>query len=136
MDDPSGIATISGGTIEGCKAVNGGAIYMTAGQFILSGTGKINNCSASQLGGAIYLGQTDNNKGTFTMNGGTIFSNKAIDGNGGAFYLNLLLSLLKVMVIPRTTMRVKLQLTEQDILDVRPLLRWMQKQEPKSSVKH
>ena len=88
MDDPSGIATISGGTIESCSALNGGAIYMTAGQFILSNTGKIKNCNAINFGGAIYLGQTGSSKGTFTMNGGSITNNKASNGDGGALYLD------------------------------------------------
>lgn len=88
MDDPSGIATISGGTIESCSALNGGAIYMTAGQFVLSDTGQIKNCSALNLGGAIFLGQTGANKGTFTMNGGSISNNKAPNGDGGALYLD------------------------------------------------
>ncbi len=88
MDDPSGIATISGGTIESCSALNGGAIYMTAGQFVLSDTGQIINCSALNLGGAIFLGQTGANKGTFTMNGGSISNNKAPNGDGGALYLD------------------------------------------------
>lgn len=88
MDDPNGIATISGGTINNCTALNGGAIYMTAGKFTLSGQGEIKNCTASNLGGAIYLGQTSANKGTFTMNGGGISGNKVLDGNGGAIYLD------------------------------------------------
>lgn len=88
MDDPNGIATISGGTINNCTALNGGAVYMTAGKFTLSGEGKISNCIASNLGGAIYLGQTSDNKGTFAMNGGCISGNAALNGNGGAIYLD------------------------------------------------
>lgn len=88
MDDPNGVATISGGTIENCSALNGGAVYMTAGQFTLSGTGEIKDCNASELGGAVYLGKTGDVKGTFTMSGGSISNNKALNGNGGAFYLD------------------------------------------------
>lgn len=91
MDDPSGVATVSGGTIENCTAINGGAIYMTAGEFTLSGTGEIKNCStidSNGLGGAIFLGKTGDVKGTFTMTGGSISGNKAIDGLGGAIYLD------------------------------------------------
>ena len=88
MDDPQGVATISGGSIENCKAVNGGAVYMTAGKFTLQGSGKITNCSASELGGAIYLGGTATSKGTFYIKNGSISSNKALNGSGGAIYLN------------------------------------------------
>lgn len=82
MDDPNGTVTISGGTIEKCKAVNGGAVYMTAGTFTLSGTGTIQNCEATETGGAVYLGG-----GTMKVNSGTINNNKAA-ANGGAAYIN------------------------------------------------
>lgn len=88
MDDPTGVATISGGSIEDCKAANGGAVYMTAGTFNLKGTGSIKNCETDNLGGAIYLGQTGTTKGTFNMENGRISSNKALSGNGGAIYLD------------------------------------------------
>lgn len=81
MDDPNGTVVISGGKIEDCQAVNGGAIYMTAGTFILSDTGSIQNCSATANGGAVYLGG-----GTMNVNGGTITENYA-EANGGAIYL-------------------------------------------------
>lgn len=99
MDDPNGVAILSGGTIQGCTAENGGAIYMTAGTFTLSGTGTIDNCTATGntasagKGGAVYLGANGEYKGTFTMNGGTLSRNKANDiasdkGIGGAIYLD------------------------------------------------
>lgn len=77
MDDPNGIATLSGGTILNCSAQNGGAVYMTAGKFMILGTGSIANCTAEQIGGALYLGG-----GTLTVEGGSIKSNQAIDGGG------------------------------------------------------
>ena len=87
MNDSTGVATLSGGIIEDCSAQNGGAVYMTAGTFTISGNGKIQNCSATQNGGAVYLGG-----GEFIMNGGTISDNGKVDGvavtqNGGAVYL-------------------------------------------------
>lgn len=88
MDDPNGVAKITGGSIENCKALNGGAVYMTAGTFTIEGTGKIENCEASNLGGAIYLGGTSTTKGTFYIKNGSISSNKTLTGNGGAIYLN------------------------------------------------
>lgn len=82
MDDPKGVVTISGGTIEDCSAANGGAIYMTAGTFTMDGDQThIQNCSAAENGGAVYLGGGD-----MTIKGGTINGNKATE-NGGAIYL-------------------------------------------------
>ena len=88
MDDPTGVATISGGSIENCVGENGGAVYMTAGTFNLDGNAKIENCESNDLGGAIYLGKTETNKGTFNMKNGSIVNNIALNGNGGAIYLD------------------------------------------------
>ncbi len=84
LTDPNGEVTISGGTIKNSKAALGGAVYMTAGRFTLSGSGIIQDCTA-QRGGALYL---DN--GTVTVSGGKIISCKAENGTaqGGAIYLN------------------------------------------------
>ena len=81
MDDPNGSVLISGGSIEDCSARNGGAIYMTAGTFTLSGTGAIKNCKASEDGGAVYLGG-----GNVVVTGGGITANEAA-GNGGGIYV-------------------------------------------------
>lgn len=81
MDDPNGQVDISGGTIEDCQAENGGAVYMTAGTFNLSGTGLIQDCESLRDGGAVYLGG-----GTMNVSGGVIKSNLAAD-DGGAVYL-------------------------------------------------
>lgn len=80
MNDPKGVASISGGSIQGCSAINGGAIYMTDGTFNMSGTGRINNCSATENGGAVYLGG-----GEVNISGGSITYCEAI--NGGAIYM-------------------------------------------------
>ena len=77
MDDPSGVVEISGGTIENCKAELGGAVYMTAGTFEMSGDAKIKNCTATNSGGAVYLGG-----GTLTVSGGSITNNYANNGAG------------------------------------------------------
>lgn len=81
MDDPNGIASISGGTIKDCAAENGGAIYMTAGKVEISGEAKIENCEAAINGGAVYLGG-----GELTVNGGSVLNNSALQ-DGGAIYL-------------------------------------------------
>lgn len=82
MDDPEGIAKLSGGKISNCSAINGGALYMTAGEFQLSGKGEITKCSATENGGAVYMGG-----GTLKMSGGTMSLNCAING-GGAYLAN------------------------------------------------
>jgi len=81
MDDPEGVATLTGGSIENCNGVNGGAVYMTAGKFTLGGAGLIKNCTATGYGGAVYLGG-----GEVIINGGEILSNTA-NIDGGAIYL-------------------------------------------------
>ncbi len=94
MDDSEGVTKISGGTIEGCTAYNGGAVYMTGGTFELSGGKIISNTATKDvpaedtnppaergLGGAVYI-----SGGTVNINGGTIGENskpnKAVDGAG------------------------------------------------------
>lgn len=81
MNDPIGVAILSGGKIENCKAVNGGAVYMTDGTFTISNEGIIEDCEATDTGGAVYLGG-----GTLNVKGGIIQNNNAI--NGGGIYLN------------------------------------------------
>ena len=81
MDDPIGVVNISGGEITGCSAERGGAVYMTAGDFTLTGKGSITNCSSEANGGAIYLGG-----GKVTVSGGSI-TNCSSEASGGAIYL-------------------------------------------------
>lgn len=80
MNDEKGITTITGGTIEGCTANNGGAIYMNGGTANITG-GTINNNTAVENGGGVYLPG-----GNFTLNGGTISGNSA--QNGGGIFLS------------------------------------------------
>ena len=88
LSDPKGLVDISGGTIQNSKASLGGAVYMTAGEFKLSETGTIQDCTAeidtdgnNGYGGAVYLG-----KGTVTIAGGFIgtaeHKNTAVKGAG------------------------------------------------------
>lgn len=102
MDDSIGEATIDNGTITGCSGVLGGAVYMTAGKFVMNG-GTISNSVATENGGAVYIGtktivtetevngepvtETKKYRGEFTMTGGTITRNTAT-GNGGGIYLD------------------------------------------------
>ncbi len=89
MDDPIGVANISGGTIERCTANLGGAIYMKGGTFTLSGTGTISGNTAEgnysdntgRGGGVCIYG------GNANISGGTIVGNTA-KVRGGGLYVN------------------------------------------------
>lgn len=106
MDDPNGVATISGGEIYDNNASNGGAFYMTGGQLNITG-GKIYGNTAATNGGSAYMGggnfemsngevsgNTANtsgggfyvNGGSITITGGEVMNNTATSGNGGGFY--------------------------------------------------
>lgn len=91
VEDSNGTVSISGGTIKNCTgSTEGGAVYMTSGNFSLSGTGSIQDCAATTSGGAVHLAN-----GTVTIDGGSIGT---IDGStftlhpnsaskGGGIYL-------------------------------------------------
>ena len=72
-----GECTISGGIIRDCSATNGGAIYIENGTCSISDAAQIENCTATQNGGAIYMGG-----GSLTMKGGTVSQNVAQNGAG------------------------------------------------------
>ncbi len=65
MNDPQGVAIITGGLIGNCTANKGGAIYMAGGKFILSGTGQLGTNHAKEDGGSVYVGG-----GTVQIGGG------------------------------------------------------------------
>lgn len=65
MNDPQGVAIITGGLIGNCTANNGGAVYMAGGTFILSGTGQLGTNHAKESGGSVYVGG-----GTVQIGGG------------------------------------------------------------------
>ena len=71
--------SMSGGTISGSDATNGGAVYVDGGTFTMT-NGLINNNTADN-GGAVYI-----SGGSFELYGGTISNNGAI--NGGAAYID------------------------------------------------
>lgn len=89
MQDPNGIATVTGGTIENCSAYLGGAIYMEGGKFTLSGSGTIRNNNALRgdgttlqgYGGGVYV-----TNGNAEIKGGSISENSA-QIRGGGIYL-------------------------------------------------
>ena len=82
MNDSKGVANMSGGVIEGCTAAKGGAIYMTAGTFNMSGDAVIRNCNATADGGAIYMGG-----GSFTVSGNALIEDCRAIRSGGAIYM-------------------------------------------------
>ncbi len=92
MEDEAGVTNITGGTIEGCTAKLGGAVYMQGGTFTMSG-GTIRDNTATTdvttedpkakkgLGGAVYVqGGTANIEGGFI--GEENAANTAVDGAG------------------------------------------------------
>lgn len=88
MED--GEFTMSGNAkILNCKADIGGAVYMKQSEnaaappkFSMSG-GRIENCTSSSNGGAVYL-----EGGDVEMTGGLIQGNLAANGNGGGIYIS------------------------------------------------
>ena len=81
---------MSGGTIgaqdAGCSAANGGAVSVTGGTFTMSNS-RIQNCTATSNGGAVYVQAAGGSGGySFTITNGFIESCKGVDG--GAIYVS------------------------------------------------
>ena len=81
---------MSGGTIgaqdAGCSAANGGAVSVTGGTFTMSNS-RIQNCTATSNGGAVYVQAAGGSGGySFTITDGFIESCKGVDG--GAIYVS------------------------------------------------
>ena len=77
-----GEAVISGGTISKNYAQgNGGALYVKGTVTMSNATVTDNGNGVTEKGGAVYV-----TSGSFTMTSGTLSNNKAI--NGGAVYIN------------------------------------------------
>ena len=72
---------MSGGTISGCTANEGGGLYATNQSTITISGGTISGCSAG-AGGGLYA----RNSSTITINNGTISGCKASLGAGGGLY--------------------------------------------------
>ena len=72
--------TISGGTISGCSAGAGGGLYATNGSIINIDRGTISGCEAG-TGGGLYA-----DKSTVTINNGTISKCTAAMNEGGGLY--------------------------------------------------
>ena len=79
----AGTFTMNGGSIIGCTADGGGGVLVALECHFTMNTGAvIQSCTAQMGGGVYYLGMSGSS-GTFTLNGGTIQSCKALGRGGG-----------------------------------------------------
>lgn len=74
--DSNNALTLTGGTIRGFTATDGGGVYVSGGSFEMSG-GTISACNAANAGGGVYV-----SSGSFEMSGGTIENCTAHEGAG------------------------------------------------------
>jgi len=78
-----GNMVMSGGTITGCKAKNGGAIHVPSGTVFTMTGGTIKDSTATVTGGAIYAAGTVNIGGTAVVTGGvSIFQTATVTLTG------------------------------------------------------
>lgn len=74
--DSNNALTLTGGTIRGFTATDGGGVYVSGGSFEMSG-GTISACNATNAGGGVYV-----SSGSFEMSGGSIENCTAHEGAG------------------------------------------------------
>lgn len=74
--DSNNALTLTGGTIRGFTATDGGGVYVDGGSFEMSG-GTISACNATNAGGGVYV-----SSGSFEMFGGSIENCTAHEGAG------------------------------------------------------
>lgn len=75
-NDSNNALTLTGGTIRGFTATDGGGVYVSVGSFEMSG-GTISACNAANAGGGVYV-----SSGSFEMSGGSIENCTAHEGAG------------------------------------------------------
>ena len=78
--DSNNELTLTGGTIRGFTATDGGGVYVDGGSFEMSG-GTISACNATNAGGGVYV-----SSGSFKMSGGSIEDCTAHEGAGVKVY--------------------------------------------------
>lgn len=78
--DSNNALTLTGGTIRGFTATDGGGVYVDGGSFEMSG-GTISACNAANAGGGVYV-----SSGSFKMSGGSIEDCTAHEGAGVKVY--------------------------------------------------
>ena len=74
--DSNNALTLTGGTIRGFTATDGGGVYVSGGSFEMSG-GTISACNATNAGGGVYV-----SSGSFEMSDGSIEDCTAHEGAG------------------------------------------------------
>ena len=79
-NDSNNALTLTGGTIRGFTATDGGGVYVDGGSFEMSG-GTISACNATNAGGGVYV-----SSGSFKMSGGSIEDCTAHEGAGVKVY--------------------------------------------------
>lgn len=80
--EKSSTVTISGGTISGCKGLLGGGLYADNSAIEISG-GVISGCKEIGAGGGLYVVGS-----TLNIKGGIISECSAVDGGGGLYAKN------------------------------------------------
>ena len=78
--DSNNALTLTGGTIRGFTATDGGGVYVDGGSFEMSG-GTISACNETNAGGGVYV-----SSGSFKMSGGSIEDCTAHEGAGVKVY--------------------------------------------------
>ena len=79
-NDSNNALTLTGGTIRGFTATDGGGVYVSGGSFEMS-DGTISACNAANAGGGVYV-----LSGSFEMSGGSIEDCTAYEGAGVKVY--------------------------------------------------
>ena len=74
--DSNNALTLTGGTIRGFTATDGGGVYVSGGSFKMT-DGTISACNAANAGGGVYV-----SSGSFEMSGGSIENCTAHEGAG------------------------------------------------------
>ena len=74
--DSNNALTLTGGTIRGFTATDGGGVYVSGGSFKMT-DGTIYTCNATNAGGGVYV-----SSGSFEMSGGSIENCTAHEGAG------------------------------------------------------
>lgn len=74
--DSNNALTLTGGTIRGFTATDGGGVYVDGGSFEMT-DGTISTCNATNAGGGVYV-----SSGSFEMSGGSIENCTAHEGAG------------------------------------------------------
>lgn len=78
--DSNNALTLTGGTIRGFTATDGGGVYVSGGSFKMT-DGTISTCNATNAGGGVYV-----SSGSFKMSGGSIEDCTAHEGAGVKVY--------------------------------------------------